>query len=241
MAGEFSGKVVMISGAGGNVGRAVCAKFAADGAKLVLIERNRERLLSFAKELHDQYKMETLVVPLDVTNRGEVDAMIRQIEDRFGQIDVLAHTVGGFTMGDPVHDMNMDVVEKMLNLNLFPIYALCGRVAKHMLDKQVAGKIVIMLARAAIKGAANSSAYNASKAAAQSVMESMSLELRDYGINVNGIMPSIIDTPPNREGMPKADFSKWVTVEDIANTIYFLASDASKSLHGASLEVYGRA
>jgi len=110
-----------------------------------------------------------------------------------------------------------------------------------MLEKGVAGKIVFVLARASLKGAAGSSAYTASKAAAQRVMESLSAEVRDAGIHVNAVLPSTIDTPPNRESMPKADTSKWVTPEQVADAIAFLASDAASALHGVSLEVYNRA
>ncbi|PJF24318.1 MAG: short-chain dehydrogenase, partial [Phototrophicales bacterium] len=99
----------------------------------------------------------------------------------------------------------------------------------------------MVLARAAYKGAANTAAYTATKAAAQRLMESMSLELRDHGINVNGVAPSIIDTPPNRASMPNADFSRWVTTDSLADAIAFLVSDAARDLHGVTLDVFGRA
>jgi NAD(P)-dependent dehydrogenase (short-subunit alcohol dehydrogenase family) len=236
MAGEFEGKVVVVSGGAGNLGRAVARRFAEAGAKLVLLDHSAERLQTVAQELGGDMMTEAL----DLNDAAAVDGLIGRIEARFGQIDVLAHTVGGFASGKPIHENPYDVMEKMINLNVRPIYVFVGRVAKHMVEKGVSGRIVVVLAKAALKGAANQGAYTASKAAAQRLVESMALELRDKNIMVNGVAPSIIDTPPNRQDMPNADFSKWVTPDDLANAIAFLASPATRSITGTTLEVYGR-
>ena len=160
--------------------------------------------------------------------------------ERFGRIDVLAHTVGGYAAGKPVHDSDVDVLDKMFNLNVQPVYVTAGRVAKAMVaarhgrqDRRRAGEI-----RA--QGQANAAAYTASKSAAQRMVESMALELRDKGINVNAVLPSIIDSPANRKDMPNADPAKWVTTEDVADVILFLASTAADKVNGASIEVFGR-
>jgi NAD(P)-dependent dehydrogenase (short-subunit alcohol dehydrogenase family) len=236
MAGEFDGKVVVISGGAGNLGRAVARRFAGAGAKLVLLDHSAERLEAFAHELGGDLIAEAI----DLNDAAAVDGLIGRIEARFGQIDVLAHTVGGFAAGKPVHENPYDVMEKMINLNVRPIYVFGGRVARHMVEKGVQGRIVVVLAKAALKGSANQGAYTASKAAAQRLVESMALELRDKGITVNGVAPSIIDTPPNRQDMPNADFSKWVTPDDLANAIAFLAAPSTRSVTGTTLEVYGR-
>lgn len=236
MPADFTHKVVLITGAGGNLGQVVARRFAQGGARLVLVERDVARLEQIAQSLGG----EVMTIGSDVTDAGAVDAMVKAVEARFGQIDVLAHTVGGYTAGQPVHETPQEVWDRMFNLNVRPIYLVCGRVARHMLDHGVSGKIVMVLARASLAGSANSAAYTASKAAAERIMQSMAAELMNHGINVNGVLPSIIDTPPNREAMPKADFSKWVTADDIANGIAFLASDDARSLHGVSLPVYGR-
>ncbi len=236
MSHEFKDKVVLVTGGAGNLGQAVARHFAQGGAQLALVDRSEERLLAAAAELPGG----SLTVAADLGDPASVDAMIAQVEARYGQIHILAHTVGGFTSGTPVHETPLDVWDHMFALNVRPVHIVCGRVARHMLENAVAGKIVIVLARASLAGAANSGAYTASKAAAQRIMQSMALELRDRGINVNAVLPSIIDTPPNRESMPHADTSKWVTTDDLANAIGYLASDAAHSLHGVSLEVYGR-
>jgi NAD(P)-dependent dehydrogenase (short-subunit alcohol dehydrogenase family) len=239
--GDFSGKVVLITGASGNLGSAVAKRFAQDGASLALVDINAERVQKVADALKDEFGVKVMAQSADLGDVQAVDALIAAVAKRFTHIDVLAHTVGGFAMGKDVTDLDFESYDKMMALNVKPVFVMGGAVAKHMLDAEIAGKIVIVLARSGLKGAKGQSAYTASKAAAQRIMESLSLEVRDHGINVNGVMPSTIDTPPNRESMPKADFDKWVTPQQIADSIAFLASEAASALHGVSLEVYNRA
>jgi NAD(P)-dependent dehydrogenase (short-subunit alcohol dehydrogenase family) len=237
MAGEFTGKVIMVTGAAGNLGRAVVARFAREDARLVLVDRDQARLDQLAAETN----VDSLPAAVELTQPAAVAELIKRAEERFGHIDILAHTVGGYEAGKPVHEADSAVFERMLALNFWPVVITCGAVAKHMLEHGVAGAIVVVLARAALKGSKDHSAYTASKAAAQRIVESMAAELRDHGINVNGVLPSTIDTPANREAMPNADFSKWVKPADVANAIAFLASPAARAIHGVSLEVYNRA
>jgi NAD(P)-dependent dehydrogenase (short-subunit alcohol dehydrogenase family) len=103
------------------------------------------------------------------------------------------------------------------------------------------GSIVNVGAMAALKGQAKMSAYVASKSVVLRLTESLSAEVRDRGVNVNAVLPSIIDTPANRAAMPDADFSRWVSPDDLANVICFLASDAARAVHGALVPVTGRA
>lgn len=239
MAGKFDNKVVMVTGATGNLGSAVAQHFAAEGAKVALVDRNAEAQAAFIQE-QGYSAANALGLIADLTSESDVDAMVQKAEAHFGQIDVLVHTVGGYDAGKPVHEAGVGVLEQMFNLNVRPVYITAGRVARHMVEKGVAGRIVVILARAALKGTAKNGAYNASKAAAQRIVESMAAELKDQGITVNGILPGTIDTPPNRRDMPNADFSKWVTTEQLADAVAFLASDEASAINGASLEVYGR-
>lgn len=234
MAGEFEGKVVMITGASGNLGSAAAERFGSAGAKLALVERSKGGETPPATDVR-------LNVSADVTDPASVDAAVQQIVAHFGQIDVLIHTVGGFASGKPVHEAGIEVWDKMMNLNARSVYVTCGSVAKHMVEKGVKGRIIAVLARSGLKGSANQAAYTASKAAAQRVVESMAAELLNNGITVNAVLPSTIDTPPNRQSMPNADFSKWVTPEHIADVMAFLASDSASPISGDSLQVYGRA
>lgn len=238
---DFEGKTVLITGAAGNLGKAVAEAFAARGAKLVLADRSREKLDAEHRRLADAWpKLNIMPVVAAVSSAGTVDALFAAAAERFGQVDVVVHTVGGFSMGPAVADGDLDELRQMFELNAVPLLLVAGRGAQHMMEHGVKGKIIVVLARSALAGSAKQSAYCASKAAAQRIMESLALEVRDKGIHVNGVMPSVIDTPPNRDSMPNADFSRWVTPEQIANAIVFLASSDADALYGVSLPVYNR-
>lgn len=241
MAG-FEGKTVLITGAAGNLGKAVAEAFAARGARLALVERTREKLDAERHRLlqiHPDLDIMPLVANLN--EAGTVDAMFAAAAVRFGQVDVVVHTVGGFSMGPSVADGDLDELRRMFELNVVPLFLTAGHGARQMMQHGVRGKIIVVLARSALEGGAQQSAYRASKAAAQRIMESLALEVRNKGINVNGVLPSVIDTPPNRKSMPNADFSKWVTPEQLADAIVFLASSDADALYGVSLPVYNLA
>ncbi len=234
MAAEFANQVVVVTGANGNVGQAVARRFASAGAKLVLVGRSESELAAIAQETSG------LIAVADVTDPTSVEAMVSRVEAELGSIHVLAHTVGGYNAGVAVHEGGLDILDKMLALNTRSVYVTCGRVAKHMVERQVKGRIVAVLARSAYAGASHHAAYSASKAAAQRIIQSMALELASNGITVNAVMPSTIDTPPNRSAMPKADYSKWVTPDQLADAIAFLSSPVSSALNGLSLDVFGQ-
>lgn len=231
-------RTILITGAAGNLGRAVTAVFAAAGSQLVLVDRSAERLAEVAAAYPDQ---RVLTAAADLTDPAAIAALLTDAAARFGRVDAVAHTVGGYEAGQPVHTGDAAVFDRMFALNVTPVYTVLGAAARHMLATGGGGKLVAVLARAAQKGTANHAAYTASKAAAQRIIEAMALELRDHGINVNAVLPSVIDTPPNRAAMPNADVTKWVTPEDVAHAIAFLCSDSARALHGVSLEVYNRA
>jgi NAD(P)-dependent dehydrogenase (short-subunit alcohol dehydrogenase family) len=236
---RFEGKVVVVTGAAGNLGQAAVRAFADEGAQIVLVGRSADELNKLVGELGGDASR-YFACPADVGDPTSVDTLVQQIEQRFGQIDILAHTVGGFASGQPVHEAGVDVWDKMMNLNARTVYVTCGRVAKHMVEKGIRGKIVAILSKHAYAGSAKAAAYSASKAAAQRVLESMAAELGNKGINVNGIVPSMIDTPQNRASSPNSDYSKWVQPEEIAQALLYLCSDAAHSINGASLNMYGQ-
>ncbi len=239
MDNSFAGKTVMITGANGALGRAVVARFAAAGANLALVEHRPGGLDALIADLNVPAGR-CLILTADAADPASVDAACAQAGARFGQLDALAHTVGGYQAGQPVHEAGLAVWDKMMALNARPVYVTCGAVARHMLAGGVRGSLTVVLARAALKGGKNQAAYIASKAAAQRVVESMAAELLDDGIRVNAVLPGTIDTPANRAAMPKADFSRWVPPAQIADVLLFLASDAAAAVSGASVPVYGR-
>lgn len=219
---EIQDSVVMVTGGSGNVGRGVVEAFAAVGAKVAIVDLRKRDCDEVAEALGgDPARYQGFGA--DLSQPEAVDALIAEVTAAFGRIDHLVHTVGGFAMGDPVHAGNLDVFDKMMALNVRVLYLVAGRVARAMIDTGVTGSISLILARAAQAGGKNKAAYTASKAAAARIMESMAAELKEHQIRVNGISPSTVDTPPNRDDMPNANFDNWVTPAQIGELAVELA------------------
>lgn len=230
----LTNKTYLVTGASGNVGRAISRAFAQSGANLALVDMNTDALNTLITEIGgDTNRFKPFTA--DLGNPEAIDTLLSQIDSSFGTLDGLVHTVGGFAMGDPVHAGKLDVFDRMMNLNARIVYLLAGKIASYMIDKGVKGSISIMLARSGAKGAKNQAAYTASKAAATRIMESMAQELKDHGIRVNGVSPSIIDTPQNRSSMPNTDPKNWVSPSDIGDLMVFLATN--EAMTGANIEI----
>ena len=238
MGAEFDDKVVMITGASGNLGQAVVRRFYAAGASLALVERRNSAVLDDMAANADRNRW--LTVTGDVTDLDSMQVAVAQISTHYGRIDALVHTVGGYGGGQAVHEVDLEVWHKMMTLNATTLYITAGTVARTMLKNGSGGSIVGVLARHALEGQENYAAYGASKAAAQRIIQSMSKELLPHGINVNGIIPGTIDTPTNRAALPEANFDQWVKPEAIADVILFLCSPRAASISGDSLAVYGQ-
>jgi NAD(P)-dependent dehydrogenase (short-subunit alcohol dehydrogenase family) len=236
---DLTDRVVIVTGAAGNLGSAVARAFGAAGARLVLVDRSLDRLPGLFPELADSPR-HLLAGGVDLTAEGAVKAMVEAVLSRFGRIDVLVNAAGGYRGGTPVHETPLAEWEFLLNLNARTAYIAGSAVIPAML-RQGSGKIVNVAARAALQGAAKLGPYSASKSAVIRLTEAMSAELKNNGINVNCVLPSTIDTPENRQAMPKADPSRWVKPEALADVIVFLASDAARAIHGAAIPVYGTA
>lgn len=233
---DFSGKTVMVTGATGNLGSAVVKAFAQAGASLALVDLKADRLQAAVEALTG---VDCAPFAADLSSPDTVQTLVDDVAARFGKIDVLVHTVGGYAAGQPVHEAGLDVLEKMFDLNVKPLYLVGGTVARHMVTRGTPGRIIFVLAKAGLKGSKNHGAYTASKAAAFRIMESMAAELREHGIAVNGISPSTIDTPANRDAMPNANPDNWVTPQQLASGIVYLAGDDT-GVYGTNLEVYGK-
>ncbi|MBK9116892.1 MAG: SDR family NAD(P)-dependent oxidoreductase [Betaproteobacteria bacterium] len=227
-------EAVLITGASGNLGRAVAAAFAARGANLALLDRNRAHLdAAFGGESDRR-----MLIAADLLDAGEVEAAVASVAARFGRIDALANIAGGFRMGTPVHATSDADWNFLFDLNARTVLHAARAVVPRMLAAG-RGRIVNVGAFAAQKGAADMGAYVAAKSAVIRLTETMAAELRDKGINVNCVLPTIIDTPENRKAMPDADPARWVAPADLANVIAFLASDAARAVHGAAVPVTG--
>lgn len=227
-------RVVMITGAAGNLGRAVAKAFARDGDTLLLVDRSRELL---AQAFGEEGAQQVFLVA-DLLQADPFADAVHQASARVGAVDVLCNLAGGFTMGTPVHATAASDWQRMQDLNVRTLLHAVQAVVPGMLERR-SGKIVSIGANAALRGAGQMGAYIAAKSEVMRLTESMAAELREHGINVNCVLPSIIDTPENRSAMPTADPTKWVTPEQLAAVIAFLASDAASAVHGACIPVTG--
>jgi NAD(P)-dependent dehydrogenase (short-subunit alcohol dehydrogenase family) len=235
---EIANKIVLVTGAVGGLGTSVVRHFHAEGATVICVDNRAGRSAETFSDL-DGSRL-TYIDNIDVTHPDDVETMCQQAIDTHGRIDVLVNAAGGYRAGDPVHETSLDTFDFLINLNTKSMFLVSGAVAKRMLDVGNDGRIISIGATGGLKGGKNSAAYSASKSALFRIIESMALELKDFGINVNAVYPSIIDTAANREQMPKSDFSKWVTPDSLAGVIAFLASDAAKDITGAAIPVTGR-
>jgi NAD(P)-dependent dehydrogenase (short-subunit alcohol dehydrogenase family) len=228
-------RCVLITGAAGALGHAVAAHFAARGARLALLDKDRAALDALVQRLPAGT---ALPLPTDLLDPAAVSVAVKSAVERLGGIDVAVNLAGGFTMGEAVHETTAATWQRMLDLNVNTMLASAAAVVPVMRSAG-RGVIVNVGAASALRGAAKMGAYIASKSALMRLTESMSAELRELGINVNAVLPSIIDTPANRRAMPDADPKRWVAPEDLAAVIHFLASDDARAIHGALIPVTG--
>jgi NAD(P)-dependent dehydrogenase (short-subunit alcohol dehydrogenase family) len=215
---------VVITGACGSLGQATAEKARRSGAHVIGLDIVDTDVAANT----DEYRQ------VDLTDR----AAALECFGTLGKVDVLINIAGGFAMGDEASDSASGQWESMFRINVDTMRnATMGAVP--LMKAQGGGAIVNIGALGALTGQAAMSAYCCAKSSVMKLTESLSAELRHEGINVNAVLPSIIDTPPNRRDMPDADFSQWVSPAQLAEVICFLASDAASAIHGALIPVRG--
>ena len=219
----LEGKVVIVTGANGALGRVVVDVAAGQGATPIALDLRFDGAAGAVRRLE-----------VDLTDAAATATAIASL----GDIDAVLNIAGGFDMGPSVHETTPAQWEHMFKLNVVTARNVASAVVPRMLARG-RGSIVNVGALSAREGQANMGAYCVAKSAVMRLTESMSRELRGQNINVNAVLPSIIDTAANRRDMPDADFSRWVAPADLAKVMCFLASDAARAVHGALLPVTG--
>jgi NAD(P)-dependent dehydrogenase (short-subunit alcohol dehydrogenase family) len=238
---SLSGRVAVVTGATGALGRVVTKILLSQGARVVSTYRSEEMqngLVEYVGELAG-----TLTgVQADVTNESSVQALFRTVIEKFGRVDILLNLVGAYRGGNDIADTKESDWNFLMEVNLKSAF-LCSKAALAPMIAQNYGRIVNVASRTAaerrLRG--KGGAYAVSKAAVIVLTETIAEEVKKYDINVNCVMPSTIDTLDNRRDRPDADFSKWVRPEQVAKVILFLVSEDSKAISGASIPVYGKA
>lgn len=226
----MKGKIVLVTGANGGLGTYVTQAFLDAGATVVGTSRKIQS--------SDFNSASFTALPGDISSLKDAKALVDQINSRFGKLDVLAHTVGGFAGGQPVADIDDATYQRMLDANLHSTFHIL-RATIPTLRRTSNGRIVAIGSRAALEPGAGVGAYSASKAAMVSLIRTVAAENKDAGLTANVILPGTMDTPANRAVMPNADFSKWVRPATVASLVHWLASDAGKDVNGAVIPVYG--
>jgi NAD(P)-dependent dehydrogenase (short-subunit alcohol dehydrogenase family) len=238
MSQRFSGKVVLVTGGTGGLGRAVSVAFLEEGANVVVtyvVPNEMEELKRSAGSRAAALTGNSV----DATDLSAMEQLAREVVERHGQLDIVVNTIGAYAGGTKLWELDPKTFEQQLTLNLRAGFSVLRATVPAML-KRGSGAIVNIASRAAVDHAGGASAYAASKAAAVAMIDSLAADLKGTGVRANSILPSIIDTEANRKAMPKADFSQWPRPADIARVILFLCSDDARLVHGASVPVYGQ-
>ena len=233
---RFDGKTVLVTGAAGNLGKAVGSAFHDSGANVALVDLDEQTL-------RDAWGGDTprgILLAADLLDESSIAAAASAAREKWGAIDVLCNIAGGFASGPPVHETPTSLWQRMFDLNATSVVHATKAVVPGMIAHK-SGNIVNVAAAASVRGQAGMAAYIAAKNAVVRLTESMAAELRPYGICVGCVMPTIIDTPQNRAAMPNADTSQWTPPSAIAEIILFLASDAAFIASGCSLPLSGAA
>jgi NAD(P)-dependent dehydrogenase (short-subunit alcohol dehydrogenase family) len=221
-------KVIVITGAFGQLGRAVTAEVLRQHAKAALLDI----AVGDAPDGAHPWRV-------DLASLADTREAMNAIAARFGRIDGLVNIAGGFTWQTLEDDGDLSEWQRMYAINTMTCVTASRAALPHLLNGG-GGRIVNIGAAAAVRAAAGMGPYAAAKSAVARFTESLADELKHRNVTVNTVLPSIIDTPRNRADMPDADFSAWVTPQDVAQAIGFLLSDAARSITGALLPVTGR-
>ena len=225
----MKGKIVLVTGASGGLGTYVTQAFLEAGATVIGTSRKIQQ--------SDFTSAGFTAIPGEISSRAGAQTIVDSVVARFGRLDVLAHTVGGFAGGQSVTDTDDATFQRMLDLNLNSVFHIL-RATIPVLRKS-SGRIIAIGSRAAVEPGPAVGAYSASKAAMLSLVKTVAAENRDAGVTANVVLPGTMDTPANRMAMPDADFARWVQPANVASLIVWLASDAGKEITGAAIPVYG--
>jgi NAD(P)-dependent dehydrogenase (short-subunit alcohol dehydrogenase family) len=236
---NFHDKIVLVTGGTGGLGREVTMAFLEAGATILVTYRTPEEYAAVVTAAQRIGAKPPVGAIVDVTDELAVGKFIGEIVAKHGHLDILVNTVGGYAGGTNLWEVDPQTYDKMLALNLKAGFVLARTIVPQMI-KQNRGWIVNIASKAAFDHAAGGALYASSKAAALALMDSLAAEVKPFNINVNSVLPSIIDTAANRKAMPGADFSKWPKPEEIAGVILFLCSEEARVIHGAAIPVYGR-
>jgi len=225
----MDGKVIVVTGALGALGKVVAEVALARGARVAGVDYGTSQIAATPDRIE--------FGGVDLSDPAQAKKAIDAVASHFGRLDALVNIAGGFAYetvaeGDPKTWQRMYALNVLTALN-------ASRSAIPHLTTSASARIVNVGAMGALQAGSGMGAYAASKAGVHRLTEALAAEWKGK-ITVNAVLPSTIDTPANRASMPKADFGKWVTPQELADVILFLVSDAASAVTGALLPVSGR-
>ncbi len=232
----MKGRHVLLTGGTGGLGAGVTPEVLNRGpASLTLPYHDARQVERLKGQLSPADLARIRFVAADLTNESSVESLMTDM----GRIDVLIHLVGGFSMGT-THEYSYDQWKKDFDLNLNSTFLVC-KYALGMMLKHGYGRIVTIGSRGAAQPGGKLASYCASKAGVVALTQAIADETRGTNITANAVLPSLIDTPANRQAMGSEQANQWVSPTSLAQTICFLASDAARDIRGAAVPVYGNA
>jgi NAD(P)-dependent dehydrogenase (short-subunit alcohol dehydrogenase family) len=231
---DFSNKIVLVTGGTGALGRSITKAFLESNATVISSYLNDRE----TGRTQIDNKSSIQLVKANVTNEEEIEKLVFGVLDKYGRIDILVNVVGSYLGGKTVVELEEKEWDLMMNVNLKSAFLISKHVTRQMISSKY-GKIIHVSSKIGLHSEGYDSAYAASKSGLIRLVESLSKETKDLNINVNCIMPSIIDTEANRKAMPNADFNKWVKPEELANVVLFLSSEEAKTITSAAIPTFG--
>ena len=226
---------VLLTGGTGGLGRGILPSVLSQGG-LITIPYLKERDADSVRYMLTQKQLEQVIlVKADLTEESNVSQIVKDM----GKVEVLIHLVGGFDMGD-IHQYSLTDWQKTFSLNLLTTFLTCKHCLQSMREHNY-GRIVTIGSRGAVDPAPQLAAYSAAKAGVVALTQAIAKENKEFNITANIVLPSVIDTPANREAMGEENADKWVKPASLAQVICFLASEAVQDVSGAAIPVYGDA
>ncbi|ELY99743.1 glucose 1-dehydrogenase/short-chain dehydrogenase/reductase SDR [Natrialba chahannaoensis JCM 10990] len=230
---EFTDQVVLVAGASGSLGTATVEHFHDAGATVCMSARNPPKD-GKAATLLDEDRVQ--FYDADFTDEAAVASVFESLLEDHGRLDALCSLVGSWRGGTPIDETGVDEFDFLLDVNLKTMFLAAKHAIPHLRASE--GTLVTVSSRSSLGGGEGDGPYRAAKAGVRLLTETIAAENRG-SVRANAIMPSIIDTPANRELLPDAAHQKWPTPDEIARTILFLCSDAASATSGAAVPVYG--
>jgi NAD(P)-dependent dehydrogenase (short-subunit alcohol dehydrogenase family) len=237
---DLTGRVALVTGGAGALGRGTTRALLDAGATVVITDSHDRGMHEQVASLPEGMREHCTSVQADITTEEGAQRAVRHAIDAHGGLDILVNIVGGYAGGPTVAETEFATWRGQFELNATTAF-LMARAAVPAMQARGRGRIINVSSRVARTAPAGLGAYAVSKAAVITLTEVLANETRAFGITANAILPSVIDTPANRQSMPDATFDDWVKPEAIGAVIRFLASEESGIISGAAIPVYGRA